>query len=398
MRHIHTFLTIFCLTAVLVSSSSAVGATNVTYFIDSLYREVVGFKNVNKKNKTPKPPYKVKKVVIDAGHGGHDPGCVGSKSKEKDIALAIALQTGQKIKSLHPDVEVIYTRITDVFLPLHTRASIANKAEADVFISIHCNSVANNKPYGTETFVLGLHKAKENLEVAKRENQVIFFEEDYQENYGGYDPNSPEGHIFLSFMQNAFLKQSIGLAEQIENNFKRYDRHSRGVKQGGLLVLKHATMPAVLVEVGFLSNPDEEAFLMSAQGKEKMSQGIANAFSSYKMRSEAFSSDWIAEKSSSSTEMENGMVEFCVQFASSSSNQVPEIKTFKTWGTLRIREEGKSFKYQIGNLPSYEAALEKRVFIQSKGYKDAFIVAYRHQQKISIQEAMTLSNGTADAN
>jgi N-acetylmuramoyl-L-alanine amidase len=383
----------------LVGTSSAFGAAKVTYFIDSLQREVVGFKNVNKKKDIVKPPYQIKKVVIDAGHGGHDPGCVGSKSKEKDIALAIALQTGQKIKSLHPDVEVIYTRISDVFLPLHTRASIANKAEADVFISIHCNSVANNKPYGTETFVLGLHKAKENLEVAKRENQVIFFEEDYKENYGGYDPNSPEGHIFLSFMQNAFLKQSISLAEQIENNFKSYDRHSRGVKQGGLLVLKHATMPAVLVEVGFLSNPDEEAYLMTSKGKDQMAQGIANAFSSYKMRSEAFSSDWIANKSTTpDSGIENGIVEFCVQFASGSTNNVPEIKTFKTWGTLRIREEGKTYKYQIGNLPSYEAALEKRAFIQSKGYKDAFVVAYRHQQKISIQEAMTLSNGTADAN
>ncbi|MCB0688117.1 MAG: N-acetylmuramoyl-L-alanine amidase, partial [Saprospiraceae bacterium] len=196
----------------------------------------------------------VKKVVLDAGHGGKDGGCSGKNSKEKDIALDITLRVGQLIKKHHPDVEVIYTRKMDEFIPLHERAAIANRNEADIFISIHCNTTAKrNSALGTETFVMGLHRAEDNLMVAKRENSVITQENNYEQHYDGYDPNSDEGHIMLSMYQNAFLDQSIALANLIEEEFKNHgQRVSRGVKQAGFLVLRNTVMPSVLIEAGFL--------------------------------------------------------------------------------------------------------------------------------------------------
>jgi len=225
----------------------------------------------------------IKTVVIDAGHGGHDPGCQHVGFREKDITLKVALKLGQKIESLNPDVKVIFTRTTDVFVELAQRAAIANKNNADLFVSVHCNSTKNVSTYGTETFSLGLHRAESNLEVAKRENDVILMEEGYTENYGGFDPNSPEAHIYFSLFQNAYMDQSLILADKIEAQIsKSSKRASRGVKQAGFLVLWKTKMPSVLIELGFLSNKNERDFLTSPEGVEEMSDAIAKAVLDYK--------------------------------------------------------------------------------------------------------------------
>ncbi len=230
----------------------------------------------------------VRKVVLDAGHGGKDVGCSGRNVNEKEIALDITLRLGQLIRKHHPDVEVIYTRKTDEFVALHERAALANKSRADLFVSIHCNTTEKrNSAIGTETFVLGLHRADDNLKVAKRENSVIVHEQNYQQHYEGYDPNSDEGHITLSMFQNAYLEQSITLANYIENEFQHHgQRVSRGVKQAGFLVLRQTVMPSVLIETGFLNNSKEELILTSEEGKERTAMAIFNAFSKYKMETD----------------------------------------------------------------------------------------------------------------
>lgn len=225
----------------------------------------------------------IQKIVIDAGHGGKDSGCQGANSSEKNIALKISLKLGALINYYHPEIEVIYTRKTDVFIPLFKRAEIANKNNADLFISIHCNAIAGGNARGTETFVMGLHTAEENLEVAKRENASILLEENYVENYDGYNPNSPEGHIILSMVQNAYLERSIQLAQKIENSFTlRTGMKSRGVKQAGFVVLRKTTMPSVLVEAGFLSANGDEYLLQTSEGQDKLAQALIKALTEYK--------------------------------------------------------------------------------------------------------------------
>lgn len=230
-----------------------------------------------------KNEYQLKTVVIDAGHGGHDPGCSGSDSREKHLALGVALKLADYLKTRFPDLNVILTRDKDVFIPLHERARIANRNNADLFISIHCNFFpSSNKVRGTETYVMGLHTAEHNLDVAKRENAAILLEDDYEKNYD-YDPNSPEGHIMLSIFQNAYLEQSILFAELVEQSFaERAERRSRGVRQAGFVVLKETAMPSILIETGFLSNFNEEQFLKSNAGQERIAQAIGDAFADYK--------------------------------------------------------------------------------------------------------------------
>ena len=229
--------------------------------------------------------YKIDKIVIDAGHGGKDPGTIGTFSKEKDVALKIALDLGRIIKENLKDVQVIYTRQTDNFVELENRASIANKDGADLFISIHCNAVKQNKDniHGTMTFVMGLGQAEGNLEVAKRENSVILLEDNYKERYAGFDPNSKESYILFSNYQNAYLDNSINFAGKVENQFaKRVGRSSHGVKQANLWVLWRTAMPSVLIEVGFLSNPKEERYLNDDLGQVYLASAIFRAFRDYK--------------------------------------------------------------------------------------------------------------------
>jgi N-acetylmuramoyl-L-alanine amidase len=226
--------------------------------------------------------YRVKTVVIDAGHGGHDPGTVGRVAKEKTVVLKLALELGKRIESKYPDVKVLYTRSTDKFVDLSDRSAFANKNNADLFISLHCNASPKSKSVkGTETFVMGLHKTDGNLEVAKRENSVILKETNYQQKYKGFDPNSPLAYIMMANYQSAFLTNSLRFAQLIENNFGRA-RQSRGVKQAGFLVLWRTTMPSVLVEIGFLSNPEEEQYLISEKGNAENAERILKAFGAYK--------------------------------------------------------------------------------------------------------------------
>lgn len=234
--------------------------------------------------------YRMKTVVIDPGHGGHDPGNVGTgrhKKKEKDIALDVALRVGSFIKEIFPDIKVIYTRDTDVFIGLNERADVANKADADLFLSIHCNAAKNPEAYGVETFTLGLHKNDENLQVAMKENQAIFLEDDYQTKYDGFDPNSPESIIALTIMQSAFLEQSLKISSYIQKQFKeKVGRRDRGVKQAGFLVLRRTTMPSILIELGFLTNVDEENFLNTENGRIIMASAIFKGFKDYKEKVE----------------------------------------------------------------------------------------------------------------
>lgn len=224
-------------------------------------------------------------VVIDAGHGGHDPGCNGGNSREKEVTLSIALKLGKLIEDSLKDVKVVYTRKTDKFIELSERSNIANKNSADLFISIHCNANDNHEANGTETYLMGLHKSENNLQVSKRENNVILLEKDYQNNkaYEGFDPNSPAGHIIFSLMQNAYRAQSIKFAGLVEAEFKSKSRlKSRGVKEAGFLVLWKTAMPGVLIETGFLSNPEDRKVLAKDSGQAQMARAIFHALKKYR--------------------------------------------------------------------------------------------------------------------
>ncbi len=233
---------------------------------------------------TPIKPYKytLKTIVIDPGHGGSDPGCVATSTQEKIIALQVSLKLGKMLKDSFPAMNIIFTRKTDKYVALNERAVMANKAKADLFLCIHVNTSSSTVAYGTETFAMGLYKAEGNLAVAKRENEVILLEKDYKEKYEGFDPNSPESNIIFTLTQNAFLDQSLSLAAKIENQFKKSKRFSRGVKQAGFLVLWKCSMPSVLCETGFLSNPAERAYITNDSCQRIIATNLYNAIKSYK--------------------------------------------------------------------------------------------------------------------
>lgn len=231
---------------------------------------------------------RVSVVVIDAGHGGKDPGTRGKAVREKDVALKISLLLGNYIEKNLPDVKVIYTRKDDRYLDLNERAEIANKSNADLFICIHANSVPRADTHGTETYVMGLHKTEQNFNVSKRENSVMLLDANYKEKYEGFDPSSPESYILFSLAQSAYQESSLKLAEKIERQFKtKAGRNSLGVKQAGFWVLWKTTMPSVLIETGFLTNPSEEAFLGSSTGQDAIASSIFKAFKDYKAQMEA---------------------------------------------------------------------------------------------------------------
>ncbi len=357
--------------------------------------------------------YRLRRVVIDPGHGGKDPGAVGRRSMEKDIVLSVSLKVGEYINQYLPDVEVIYTRTTDEFVELHRRAEIANRNNADLFISIHANSNRNRQVKGTDTFVLGLHRSSENLEIAKRENAVIHFEDDYDDQYQGFDPNSPESYIIFSLMQNTFLGQSLNFATYVQNQFReRVGRVDRGVRQAGFLVLWQTTMPSVLIEVGFLSNEEEERYLMSEQGQVYIASAIFRAFRDYKNTIERKSDQLYAslggqaspaggnnpgtavpageavENENDLDEMqeENGIV-FRVQVGSS-KNRIPlDSDFFKGVEGIEVHESGGLFRYFVGNASTLEDISVFRKII-SDSFPDAFIVALRQGHLIPLQEAI----------
>ncbi len=359
--------------------------------------------------------YALKTVVIDAGHGGYDPGCLGSDSKEKEITLAIAKRLAQQIQARHPEIKVLLTRNDDTFVPLHERAALANKAQADLFISIHCNIMPPGPRaagiYGTETYVMGLHTANHNLQVAKRENASILLENDYQQHYD-YDPESPEGHIFFSMYQNAFLDQSIRLAEKIELQFGGNGRKSRGVKQAGFVVLKSTAMPSVLIETGFLSNASEQQFLLQTAGQNQIAQAILDAFSTYKSELDGnnatASPQWVqTTKRKAGTENPPAVLSYTapetktpkeiklwyqVQLAASRNQLSPDY--FMAVGSsysIEVAREDNYFKYRVGNFYSLEEAELTRHALRSSGYPDAFVVPFHNGKKISLETARKLS-------
>lgn len=255
-----------------------------------------------KESQIAEDEYRIKTIVLDAGHGGRDPGCSGKKSREKDIALGVVMKLGQKLIKSYPHLNIIYTRNRDVFIPLYRRASIANNNNADLFISIHCNYMpGSTATRGSETYVMGLHTAEENLDVAKRENDAIFLEENYQANYD-IDPNSDEWHIANSVLQTVQMEQSISFASKVEEEIASYEqRKSRGVKQAGFLVLRETAMPSVLVETGFLSSSRDEAYLLSHAGQNKVAESVFRAFQAYKYEVEDFSTPTYADTPKPST-------------------------------------------------------------------------------------------------
>lgn len=267
----------------------------------------------------------IKTIVIDAGHGGKDPGAIGAgKINEKDIALSVALKVGEMIQKNFPDVNVIFTRKTDVFLELHERAEIANKNKADLFMAIHCNSSTSPGLYGTSTYVLGLHRTEANLEVAKRENSVILLEDDRDKHYE-FDPNTPEGHIIMSMKQNAFLDQSIDIASKIENQYETFaKRKSLGVKQAGFYVIYKTAMPSLLSEIGFISNLEEEKFLNSAKGQEQIATSLFKAFKDYKFEMENSEGEQFAYEEAKKKSAEQEAKDTAAEKLLAQQNQAPQ--------------------------------------------------------------------------
>jgi N-acetylmuramoyl-L-alanine amidase len=351
-------------------------------------------------------PYRMKTVVIDAGHGGHDHGCSGKKSKEKDVALKIALDLGKQIKAAYPDINVVYTRTTDVFIELHERAAIANRNKADLFICIHCNANTSTKPYGTETYVMGLHKTEANLSVAKRENDVILMEDNYTAHYDGFNPNDPTAHIIFSLFQHAYMQQSINFASKVEAAFaSQGGRSSRGVKQAGFLVLWKTSMPAVLIETGFLTNAQEEDFLASTKGQSTISKCIFSAFDQYKAELEGSKlADNVVvaapepvftegQPSLSKEEDYAQEVEFRVQFLASKELYTAGKGPLRAAGgqpVFYIIENG-WYKYRSAPFDTFEAAADAQRAFKAAGYTDAFLVAHRGGKPMNINEARSLS-------
>lgn len=327
---------------------------------------------------------KLKCVVIDAGHGGKDPGAHGQKVKEKDVVLNVSLKLGSYINQYLPDVKVVYTRKTDIFVPLNERAEIANKADADLFISIHANSISNPRVVGTETFALGLHRTDDNLEVAKKENAVIRLEDDYSTTYEGFDPDVPESYIIFELMQNIYLDQSIRMAQLAEGQFKaRVGRRSRGVKQAGFLVLRETAMPGVLVELGFLSNVTEEKYLASDEGQSLLASGIFRAFRDYKNEYEANNSLDLADKNAQPKE---DSIVYRIQITSSKKKIKEGTSIYKKYTDVFEYADGKYYKYTVGNSSNYDE-INKQLIEIKKEVKDCFVVAFKNNKKISLTEA-----------
>jgi len=378
------------------------------------------------------------KVVIDAGHGGKDPGCLGSKLREKDVALDVALRTGKLIADNCPNIKVIYTRKTDVFVELYRRAQIANDNHADLFISFHCNANDNHSAHGIETFVMGLHKSEANQAVARAENSAMLKETNYKDNYDGFNPNSPEAAIMFSLYSSAYLNNSILLADKVQKNLigttKLLDR---GVKQAGFWVLYKVSMPSILIEMGFLSNADDEKYLSQDANRDQVSNAIFRAFSSYYTQitgnkvntvdvnsgkdkeNDKKDNDNNTEKNKPKSQVnhDNGTdnhidnqsdkketdgevpiaaavvnpdgVHFVVQFMAVPEKISLTDKRFKDIPNVSRYNEGGLWKYTAGNERDLSAAKEVLKIVKAK-YPDAFIIAFKGETKIPVSEAVKL--------
>ncbi|MBT8245926.1 MAG: N-acetylmuramoyl-L-alanine amidase [Winogradskyella sp.] len=332
-------------------------------------------------------------VVVDAGHGGKDPGKPTKNNyKESDIALKIALILGKELEK-YDGFEIIYTRKTDIFLELHERAAIANKADADLFVSIHCNA-HHTQAYGTETYVLGSKNSERNMSIARAENEVIFLEDNYEKNYAGFDPHSPETSIAIGIEQEVYVEQSIVLAQKIENNFgKKLKRRSRGIKQLSLWVLHNTYMPSVLIETGFITNKKEGAFLNSKAGQSKIANGIKDAIIIYKSELDQNIGESLFVSSSetlnNNEDKESSTnVIFKIQIAASSRELETKPYNFKGLADISREKQNNIYKYFYGNTSNYIEAKTLKNAAKSKGYSSCFIVAYKNGKKISVQEAL----------
>ena len=333
------------------------------------------------------------KVVLDAGHGGTDPGNLGNGYYEKDIVLKIALAVG-KLLEKDGDIEVIYTRKDDTFIELHERGTIAQNSKADLFVSIHCDAFQSQSAYGAGTFVLGLHENDRNFEIAKKENQVILLEDNYKEKYGGFDPNSPEAVIGLTLMQEEYLDQSLTLAALIQKNVvEDLNRKDRLVKQAGFLVLRNTFMPSVLIEAGFLTNKSEGAYLSSKKGQDEMAKAIYKAIRAYKKQ---FDDNTVVDvkpkpdkdtKATKKTQIVEG-IDFKVQIASSSRKLSTEPYNFKGLKGVERMKIGAHHKYFYGNTSDYLKAKDLQKEARSKGFNTAFVVAFKDGEKVPVKEAL----------
>ena len=316
-------------------------------------------------------------VVVDAGHGGKDPGNTGNGYLEKKIALSIALKLGKKLED--NGIEVVYTRKSDVFVNLFERANIANRSNAQLFISIHCDS-HTSQAYGAGTFVLGLHANQRNFEIAKKENSVIFFEEDYVNQYEGFDPNNPESVIGLTLMQEEYLDQSIVAASYIQNSFvDKLKRKNRTVKQAGFIVLKYTYMPSVLVETGFLTNNSEGAYLNSVRGQNEMADAIASAVIDYK-------NDFFQYLSTTNLNDDLNQLRISYRIQIAASVKLLELKPYNFRGlkSVDVVKDGNLYKYLYGKHNTLEEAKKSLDEAKKSGYQSSFIVKYEDNRVMSL--------------
>ena len=349
----------------------------------------------------------IKTIVIDPGHGGKDSGTLGTKRfkiYEKHVALAVSLKLGNYIAEEFPDVKIIYTRDTDVFLELNERTEIANKSNADLFISIHCDGFTNPKPSGASVFVMGMSKLKANMDVAMRENSAIYLEDNYQQKYDGFDPKSAESYIVFSLMQNTYLNQSLQIAEEVESEFSnRANRKSRGVKQAPFYVISRTNMPSILVECGFLTNPKEEEFLHSDLGQDYIASAIFRAFRSYKKKIE-ITDEAVNEKPTDVVDtLKKEIVAHKTNKIKNDLNLLYKIQigTFlrsmlnnNQFTDLNVEEEkiNGTFKYFVDAGNSKIEADRLKINLRNLGFKGAFIVAFLDGKQISTKEALNLQN------
>tara|TARA_B110000503_G_scaffold22931_1_gene35706 strand:+ start:171 stop:1319 length:1149 start_codon:yes stop_codon:yes gene_type:complete len=344
----------------------------------------------------------IKTVVIDAGHGGKDPGCHGAIAKEKEVCLEMALQLGELIKASYPEVKVVYTRKTDIFVELDERAKIANRNHADLFICIHANA-ASASAYGTETYVLGLHRTESQQRVAERENSIIHLEEDGGAKYKGFDM-SPDAIIARQIQLSVFLDQSINFASKLQTQFKSIGRHDRGVKQAGFLVLYKTTMPSVLIETGFLTNAKEEIFLRTSETQKLMSYSMFQAFKKYKNELEG-----IVEETDNESPLENNptnkeeegsnsenlndinKVDFRVQIETSRVKIPLTSSKFNGYAVSEYQQDG-LYKYTIGHfVNNYSKANETKKTLRNNGFQHAFVIGFFDGERINLQKAIKLA-------
>ncbi len=327
-------------------------------------------------------------VVLDAGHGAHDPGNIGNGFKEKNIALSIVLKIGAELEK-QTDIKVIYTRKTDVFVDLHERGAIANRADADLFVSVHCNA-HGTQANGTETWVLGTKRSETNFNVAKKENEVIFLEEDHKKNYEGFDPNNPESMIGITLMMEDYLDQSILLATYIQDNFtNKLKRKNRGVKQEGFIVLHQTYMPSVLVETGFLSYKKEGVYLNSKKGQTEIATSIKDAILKYKGNINfEYVENVVFTNTEEASDNNFSEVTFKVQIAASSRKLKTKSYNFNGLKGISRGKTGKIYKYFYGESSDYYKIKEQKNRAYKKGFTTCFIVAFKSGIQISLSEAL----------